>query len=105
MLYDADPEVAWNMPEQLRKMIGANVLVCAAFGITVSEAKTEIICYSTKGMPEETTISSVEAAGQMYNQTNEFVRLGGHQPQKHRSVHRGRPVHTQRMVQLQEVCP
>ena len=30
-----------------------------------------------KGMPESTTIFSVEAAGHVYNQTNEFVYLGG----------------------------
>ena len=81
------------------------VIVCVAFGLTVSEVNTEIICFSTKGMPEETTISNVEAAGHMYNQTNEFVYLGERQPQKYRSVHRGRPAHTQRMVQLPEVHP
>ena len=31
----------------------------------------------TKGMPESTVISNIEAAGQVYNQTNEFVYLGG----------------------------
>ena len=29
------------------------------------------------GMPEASIIFSVEAAGQVYNQTNEFVDLGG----------------------------
>ena len=62
---------------QLRKMIGVIVVVCVAFGLTVSEAKTEIICLRTKGMPESTATFSVEAAGQVYNQTNEFVYLGG----------------------------
>ena len=28
-------------------------------------------------MPESTAIFSVEAAGQVYNQTNEFVYIGG----------------------------
>ena len=56
-------------------------------------------------MPEATTISSVEAVGQMYNQTNEFVCLGEHQPQ-HQSVHRpSRQAHTQCMMQLPEVHP
>ena len=45
--------------------------------LTVSEVKTEIMCLRTKGMPESTAIFSVEAAGQVYNQTNEFVYLGG----------------------------
>ena len=53
------------------------VVVCAAFGLTVSEAKTEIMCLRAKGMPESTATFSVEAAGQVYNQTNEFVYLGG----------------------------
>ena len=44
MLYDDDARVAWNLPEQRRKMLGVNVVVCAAFGLTVLEAKTEIIC-------------------------------------------------------------
>ena len=50
--------------------------MCAAFGLTVSEAKTEIMCLRAKGVPESSAIFSVEAAGQVYNQTNEFV-LGG----------------------------
>ena len=57
--------------------MGVIVVVCAAFGLTVSKAKTEIMCLRTKGMPESTAIFSVEAAGQVYNQTNQFVYLGG----------------------------
>ena len=53
------------------------MVVCAAFDLTLSEAKTEIMCLRAKGMPEPTAIFSVEAAGQVYNQTNEFVYLGG----------------------------
>ena len=52
------------------------MVVCAAFGLTVSEAKTEIMCLRAKGMPDSTSTFSVEAAGQVYNQTNEFVYLG-----------------------------
>ena len=57
--------------------MGVIVVVCAAFGLTVSEAKTEIMCLRAKGVPESTAIFSVETAGQVYNQTNEFVYLGG----------------------------
>ena len=53
------------------------VVVCAAFGLTVSEAKTEIMCLRAKGMPEFTATFRVEATVQVYNQTNEFVYLGG----------------------------
>ena len=57
--------------------MGVIVFVYATFGLTVSEAKTEIMCLRTKRMPESTATFSVEAAGQVYNQTNEFVYLGG----------------------------
>ena len=45
--------------------------------LTVSEAKTEIMCSRTKGKPEATAICNVGAASQVYNQTNGFVYLGG----------------------------
>ena len=77
MSYANDAGVVSQSPEQLRKMMGVIVVVCAAFGLTVSDAKTEIMCLRAKGMPESTAIFSVEAAGQVYNQTNEFVSLGG----------------------------
>ena len=53
------------------------MVVCAAFDLIVSGAKTEFMCLRAKGMPESTATVSVEAAGQVYNQTNEFVYLGG----------------------------
>ena len=52
------------------------MVVCAAFCLTVSDAKTEIMCLRTKGVPESTATFIVEAAGQVYRQTNEFVYLG-----------------------------
>ena len=57
-------------------MMGVIVVVCAAFGLTVSEAKTEIMCLRAKGIPYSTATFSIEAAGQVYNQTNEFVYFG-----------------------------
>ena len=77
MLYADDAEVVSQSSEQLRKIMGMIVVLCAAFGLVISEAKTEIMCLRAKGMPESTGIFSVEAAGQVYNQTNEFVYLGG----------------------------
>ena len=77
MLYADDAGVVSQSPEQLRKMMGVLVVVCAAFGLAVSEAKTEIMCLRDKGMPESIATFSVEAASQVYNQTNEFVYLGG----------------------------
>ena len=76
MLYADDAGVVSRSPEQLRKIMEVIVVVCAAFGLTVLEAKTEIICLCAKGMPESTATFSVEA-GQVYNQTNEFVYIEG----------------------------
>ena len=76
MLYADDAGVVSRSPEQPRKMVEVVVVVCAAFGLTVSEAKTEIMSLRAKGMPESTATFSVEAANQVYNQTNEFVYLG-----------------------------
>ena len=78
MLYaDDDGVIVSHTPEQPRKMMQVIVVVCAAFGLTVPEAKTETMRLLAKGMPESTATFSVEAAGQVYNQTNEFVYLGG----------------------------
>ena len=57
--------------------MGVIVVAYVAFGLTVSEAKTEIARLRTKGMPESTVIFSKEAAGQVYSQLNELVYLGG----------------------------
>ena len=63
MLYADDAGVVSQSLEQLRKMMGVIVVVCAGFGLTVSEVKNEVICLRAKGMPESTAIFSVEAAG------------------------------------------
>ena len=77
MLYADDTGVVSQSPEQSRKMMGVIVVVCAAFGLTVSEVKTEIMCLRAKEMPESTATFIGEAAGKVYNQTKEFVYLGG----------------------------
>ena len=93
MLYADDVGVVSQSPEQARKMMGVAVIACAAFDLIVSEAKTETMCLRSKEMSESTAIVSVEAAGQVYNHTNEFIYLGII------------ITHTQRMVQLREVHP
>ena len=45
MLYADNTGVVSRSPEQLRKMMEVIVVVCAAFGLTVSEAKTEIMLF------------------------------------------------------------
>ena len=72
-----DAGVVSQSPEQLGKMMGVIVVVGAEFGLTVSEDNTEIMSLRAKWMPESTAIFSVEASSHVYNQTNEFVYLGG----------------------------
>ena len=66
-----------HSPEQLRKIGGVIVVVCAAFGLAVSEANSKSMCLRTNGMPKSTATFSVEAAGQVYSQKNKSVYLGG----------------------------
>ena len=77
MPYADDAGIVSQPPEPPRKMMGVIVVVYAVFGLTVSEAKTEIMCLRAKGMQEFTATFSVEAVGQVCDQTNEFVCLGG----------------------------
>ena len=44
MLYADDAGIVSRSPEGLEKMMTVIVTVCAAFGLTVLEAKTEIMC-------------------------------------------------------------
>ena len=77
MLYADDAGVVSQSPGQLRKMMRGIVVVCAVFGLTVSEAKTGIMCLRPKGVSESAAILSVKAAGQVYSQTNKLLCLGG----------------------------
>ena len=81
MLNADDAVVVLQSPEQPRKLMGVVVVVCTAFGLTISEANTKTMCLRTKGILESTVSFGVEAAGQVYNQTNEFIYLGERQPQ------------------------
>ena len=71
-----DAGVVSQLHEQPTKRMGVFVVVCVAFGLIVSEAKTEAMFSHTKGTPEVTAVFSVEAAGKVYNKTNEFDDLG-----------------------------
>ena len=44
IVYAEGAEVVSPSPEKLRKTMGVIVVVCAAFGLTVSKAKTEMMC-------------------------------------------------------------
>ena len=77
ILYVADAAVVFQSPEQLRKIMVMIVTVCAAFGLTVSEANTEIIRLRTWRIPDAATTFSVEAVCQVYKQVHNSVYLGG----------------------------
>ena len=57
--------------------MGMIVVLFTACSLTISGGKTEIMFSRTKGMPESIAIFNVEVAGQVYNQTNELIYLGG----------------------------
>ena len=77
MLYADDAGVVSQSSEQLRNMMGVIVVVCAVFGLTVSEAKTEIMCLRAKGMPDSTAIFSVEAAAWCTTRRTSSYTSGG----------------------------
>ena len=61
-------------------MMAVIVAVCASFGLTVSEAKTETMYLMTKSMNSVTCVT--EAAGQVYKHTTKFGYLVGNCVQK-----------------------
>ena len=104
-MFDADDaRVVSQSPYQLRKVMGMFVVVYTAFDLAVSKAKTDIMCFRIKRVSKSTAIFSVEAAGQVYNQTNEFLYLKGnvnHNADLLIEVDRQK----QRTVQLPELHP
>ena len=94
MRYVDKAGVVSHSPEQLRKIMEVILGVCVDFDVTVSRAKTEIMYLRTKGMRESIAILNVEADGQVYNQTDELVYLGGNvnpNPDLSTKVNRGKP--------------
>ena len=75
MLYVDDAGIVPRSSEGLERMMTVIVTACSAFGLAVSEAKTEIMCLQTKGGGKVS--STTNAPGQVYKQTIEFVYLGG----------------------------
>ena len=75
MLYADDAGIVSRSSQGLERMMTVIVTACSAFGLMVSEAKTEIMCLRTKGGGKVSL--TINAAGQVYKQTIEFVYLGG----------------------------
>ena len=75
MLYADNACIVSGSSEGLETMMTANVTTCSALGLTVSEAETETACLQTKYWGKVTF--TINATGQVYKLTIEFVYLGG----------------------------
>ena len=71
---DAHAGIVSRLSEGLEIMMTVIATACSPFGLTVSEAKTEIMCLQTKGMGKVSF--TINAAGQIYKQTIELCVLG-----------------------------
>jgi hypothetical protein len=77
MLYADDAGIVSRSAEGLSKMMTVIVTVFEAVGLTVSERKTETMLLRTPGQTSLAPPLVIEAAGQRYRQTNQFLYLGG----------------------------
>ena len=76
MFYADDAEVVSTSPRGLTRMMDAIVVACQEFGLTVSEKKNEAIHLWSHPHTASNALR-IEAVGQRYKQTTEFVYLGG----------------------------
>ena len=76
MLYADDAGVVSTSPHELTRMVDVMVVACQEFRLTVSEKKTEAMHLWSHPSTALNALR-VEAAGQRYKQTTEFVYLGG----------------------------
>ena len=74
MLYAGDAGIVSRSSEGLERMMTVIVTACSSLGLTVSEAKAEIMCLQSKGGGKVSV--TIKSAGQVYKQTIEFVYLG-----------------------------
>ena len=66
MLYADDAEIVSRSSEGLQRMMTVIVTSCSSFGLTLSEAKTEILCMRTTGGGKVSR--TINAAGQVNKQ-------------------------------------
>ena len=75
MLYADDAGIVLRSSEGLERMMTVIMTACSAFGLTVSDSKTEIMCLRTKGGGKVSF--AIVAAGQVYKRKSSFVYFGG----------------------------
>ena len=74
MLFADDAGIVSRSSEGLERMMTVIVTACSAFGFTVSEAKTEIMCLEIKSAGKVSF--TINAAGQVYKTNNRVCVLG-----------------------------
>ena len=99
MPHPDDASISSRSSEGLEKMITVIVTARSAFGLTVSEAKTDIMCLQTKDGGKVSVSFATNAAGQVYRQTTGFVHLGGQR--KQRPQREQRPQHRDNAASLE----
>ena len=77
MLYADDAGIVSKSAEGLAKMTTVIATVFEAAGLTVSEKNTETMLLRTPDQAPCTSPLVIEAAGQRYRQTAQFLHLGG----------------------------
>ena len=77
MLYEDDAGIVSQSAEGLAKMMTVIVTVFEVAGLTISEKKTETMLLRTPNQAPRTSPLVIEAAGQRYRQTMQFLYLGG----------------------------
>ena len=75
MLYAENAGIISRSSEGLERTMTVIVTACSSFELTVSDAEKEIMCLQTRGGGEVSF--TINAAGQVYKQTLEFVYLSG----------------------------
>ena len=76
MMYADDAGMVSTSPRGLTRMMDVIVVACRKFGLTVSWKKTEAMHLSSHPSTASNALQ-IEAAEQRYEQTTEFVYLGG----------------------------
>ena len=103
MLYVDDAGIVSKSVEGLAKMMTVIVTVFEAAGLTVSEKKTETMLLRTPDQAPRTSPLVIEAAGQRYRQTTQFLYLGGSYRRMRRYYARDQTAGPTRMGMLQSL--
>ena len=86
VLYADNAGIVSRSQEGVESMVTVILTACSAFGLTVFDVKTELTCLQTKGGGKVSF--AINATGQVYKRTIDFVYLGGLSAQTETSASR-----------------